>query len=155
MKFANFGIVFTAVALAAATHVAAQVVIYPAKGQSAQQQSKDKFECQEWATQQTGFDPLNVPSGSTTVYAPRGQVVRGGTRGAALGAVGGAVAGNAAKGAAAGAAVGATHGAMKRADARRTADAQAQQLQQSAAQQRGNWDKHVSACMEGRGYTVK
>ena len=31
--------------------------IYPSKGQSAQQEQKDKNECYGWASQQTGFDP--------------------------------------------------------------------------------------------------
>ena len=31
--------------------------IYPSKGQSAQQEEKDKNACYEWASQQTGFDP--------------------------------------------------------------------------------------------------
>jgi hypothetical protein len=34
-----------------------QLFIYPRNGQSADQQSKDKYECHAWATNQTGFDP--------------------------------------------------------------------------------------------------
>src|SRR3989449_5187137 len=33
------------------------VMVYPAKGQSAEQQTRDSGECQTWAKQQTGFDP--------------------------------------------------------------------------------------------------
>ena len=36
---------------------AQQQFIYPSKGQNAQQQSRDKYECHAWAVQQTGFDP--------------------------------------------------------------------------------------------------
>jgi hypothetical protein len=32
------------------------VYLYPAHGQSAAQQDRDKYECNLWAVQQTGFD---------------------------------------------------------------------------------------------------
>jgi len=38
------------------------VVAYPAKGQTAEQQSKDEGECYAWAKQQTGIDPAAVAS---------------------------------------------------------------------------------------------
>lgn len=34
-----------------------QLIIYPARGQSEQQLSKDRYECHQWAVSQTGFDP--------------------------------------------------------------------------------------------------
>lgn len=33
-------------------------VVYPAKGQSAEQQQKDQTECDVWAKQTTGIDPV-------------------------------------------------------------------------------------------------
>src|SRR5579884_773866 len=33
------------------------VYFYPAKGQSSEQQGRDKYECHTWAVQQSGFDP--------------------------------------------------------------------------------------------------
>jgi hypothetical protein len=33
------------------------LIVYPAKGQSKDQQSKDEYACHQWAVQQTGFDP--------------------------------------------------------------------------------------------------
>jgi hypothetical protein len=39
---------------------AGQVVIYPRKGQSLEQQTKDINECRDWALKQTGMD-LNQP----------------------------------------------------------------------------------------------
>jgi hypothetical protein len=33
------------------------VFVYPKNGQSAEQQSTDRYECHSWAVQQTGFDP--------------------------------------------------------------------------------------------------
>ena len=41
----------------AALGTSAAPFIYPSKGQTAQQEQKDKNECYGWASQQTGFDP--------------------------------------------------------------------------------------------------
>jgi hypothetical protein len=38
------------------------IIAYPKNGQSADQQAKDKFECHQWATGQTGFDPTQGSS---------------------------------------------------------------------------------------------
>ena len=38
-----------------------QLYVYPQQGQSEEQQSKDRFECHNWAVQQSGFDPGNPP----------------------------------------------------------------------------------------------
>jgi hypothetical protein len=37
--------------------------IYPQSGQSAEQQSNDKFQCHQWAVGQTGFDPTQTAGG--------------------------------------------------------------------------------------------
>jgi len=34
-----------------------QLFVYPKTGQSTEQQSKDRYECHQWAVQQSGFDP--------------------------------------------------------------------------------------------------
>ena len=44
---------------------AQDLVIYPAKGQNNEQMEKDKYECYQWAKQQTGFDPMQQPQAST------------------------------------------------------------------------------------------
>ncbi len=124
--------------------VLAQGYVYPAKGQSPEQQQRDQGECSGWAMQQSGANPAAVPPPP----GPQGQVVRGGARGAAVGAVGGAIAGDAGKGAAIGAATGALVGGMKRADQRRAAD-------QAQSQASAAYNRAFSACLEGRGYTVK
>ena len=38
------------------------VIAYPAKGQSAEQQSRDRYECHTWAVSQSGFDPATAQS---------------------------------------------------------------------------------------------
>ena len=41
--------------------VSAQTFVYPAKGQSPDQQKKDEGECYTWAVQQSKYDPANPP----------------------------------------------------------------------------------------------
>lgn len=135
---------------------AQQPVVYPAKGQSPEQQRDDQAACQQWAAAQTGVDPVALASQpNATAQSPSGGRVRGGARGAALGAIGGAIAGDAGTGAAVGAAVGAAGGGMRQRQARRAQEAQAQQAQQQKAAQMGEWERAYGACLEGRGYTVK
>ena len=95
--------VAVASALGAAGAGAQQLFIYPQRGQSPQQQQQDRFECHQWAVQQTGFDPMMGTAPPPPAPAPTTGAVRGAARGAALGAVGGAIGGNAGRGAAIGA----------------------------------------------------
>ncbi len=46
--------------------VSAQVTAYPAKGQSPEQQEIDKAACQDFAKGQTGFDPQQALSASSS-----------------------------------------------------------------------------------------
>ena len=85
-------------------------VIYPAKGQTPEQQNKDKGECHVWAVQQSGFDPTQAQAPTAPPPSQGGERARGAARGAAAGAAVGAVAGDAGKGAAAGAAAGTAAG---------------------------------------------
>lgn len=141
--------------LLAKVGLAAGMFIYPNKGQSQDQQEKDKYECQTWATQQTGYDPMNSGSAPPTQQTQTPGAFGGAARGAALGAVGGAIGGDAGKGAAIGAATGALFGGMRRRDEQRQ-DQQTQanyQAQKSA--NRSEWDRALKACLSGRGYTVQ
>src|SRR5579875_393661 len=45
------------------------VYMYPKKGQSAEQQSTDRYECHKWAQDQTGFDPTQPNGGSASASA--------------------------------------------------------------------------------------
>ncbi|AHL76951.1 hypothetical protein CH92_18440 [Stutzerimonas stutzeri] len=38
------------------------VIAYPASGQSAEQQSRDRYECHTWSVSQSGFDPATAQS---------------------------------------------------------------------------------------------
>lgn len=144
------------------TVFAQEFFVYPTKGQDAEQQKKDEFECYNWAKQQSGFDPMALPTASAPPpqqEAQEGGLVRGGLRGAAAGAAVGAIAGDAGKGAAIGAASGGLFGgARRRNQEERQAREQQQWEQQQVAEytsQRNNYNRGYTACLEGRGYTVK
>jgi len=117
-------------------------VAYPAKNQSASQQSKDDGECLAWAKQNTGIDPAKPTQAAAP--QPGGQRVKGAAVGAAVGAIGDNDVGEAA-------AKGAVVGGVAKRNQRRGAE------QQAAAQQQqnlGTYYKAYGACMSGRGYTV-
>jgi hypothetical protein len=140
---------------------ATRTFIYPARGQSPQQEQFDRGQCYSWAVQQSGFDPANPqvytppppPAG-----APEGGLFRGAAGGAALGAIGGAIGGNAGEGAAIGAGVGALFGLVRRArwaEEQRQQEQSYQSQQQSAmAQGHAAYNRAFATCMTGRGYTV-
>jgi hypothetical protein len=135
-----------------------KLYVFPAKGQSQQQQKIDEFECYKWATEQSGIDPLNLPKVEVkqAETGANGQVVGSAAKGAAAGVAIGAIAGDAGKGAA----IGATAGAMGGVRKKRAGDAQAQQNAQAQAQQteadiKNNYIKAFSVCIEGKGYTIK
>jgi outer membrane lipoprotein SlyB len=139
------------------------VYAYPEHDQSADQQSRDRYECSLWAVHQTGFDPSapNVP--------PEDRVVASGPppgTGTAIGAIAGAVLGAAISGPydrGAGAVFGGLTGAMigSASDASRAQQNEIemteQERQQAAAmaQKASEYRRALSACLEGRGYSVR
>ncbi len=130
-------------------------IVYPAAGQSLDQQAADEGACRSWAQQQTGVYPNQAPPGYYGNSNTGAPVLGGAARGAALGAVGGAIAGDAGKGAAIGAGVGGTAGLMRRNQQRRQdayANDQAMAQYQASV---GQYNQAFAACMQGRGYTVR
>ncbi|CAE6841332.1 hypothetical protein R75461_07036 [Paraburkholderia nemoris] len=136
---------------------AQQPIIYPAKGQSASRQQSDTAECQLWAKQTTGVDPVAIAQQSAQPGAApkQGGAVKGAAGGAAVGAAVGAIAGNAGKGAAIGAVTGTAAGGVRQRRANQAEAAQQQAGQQQTAQQMATFNRAVAACMTGRGYTVQ
>jgi hypothetical protein len=135
-----------------------KLFVYPAKGQSQQQQKADEFECYKWAIQQSGIDPQNLPKveAAPAQSGPTGGGVVGAAKGAAAGAAIGAITGDAGEGAAVGAVAGGLSGrrAAKKAQKQQNQQAQAN----AAATQQAMMDSFIkgfSACMEGKGYTLK
>lgn len=144
------GLLAMILSLSAGLISAQSLYVYPAKGQSAQQQQKDVSECSNWARANTGY---GQSYGSTT--APPQQQTGGGLRGALGGAAIGAMVGDSSD-AGKGAAIGALFGGIRQSRSNQQAQQQyqQQQAQQSAAQE-DNYNRAYSACLEGRGYTVK
>ena len=132
--------------------------LYPSKGQSKSQQKADEFECYNWAVEQSGIDPLNLPKieAPAPQTGPTGAAIAGGAKGAAAGAAIGAIAGDAGKGAAIGAVAGGLAGrrAGQQAQAQSNQQAQANVTAQEQ-QMKDNFKKAFSVCIEGKGYTVK
>ena len=149
------------------------MVVFPAKGQTTQQQSQDEGECYAWAKGQTGVDPMAPTaaaaqpaqqSASTSTSKADGSRLRGAARGAAAGAIVGEVAnGDASDGAAIGATVGVVAGGRQsRKNQQQAAEQSTQQQQQATQQQQAAqqeqlnlFKKGFAACLEPKGYTVK
>jgi hypothetical protein len=146
------------------------VYFYPAENHtvSAEQQDRDKYECNGWAVKQSGFDPSlpHVPPHQ------RVAIVNGPPPGAAVGAgaVTGAVVGaavahpyEAGRGALLGAVAGAAIGGIAEAEhsqavRRSAANAAAQANGARAAElerQASRFRRALSACLEARGYVVR
>jgi len=146
---------------------AQEIIVYPAQGQSNDQMEKDKFECYGWAKGQTGFDPMQMPTATSPPPSQErksvgGSALKGGVAGGAGGAIIGGIAGGskgARKGAAIGGLSGGAVGGMRSSRQNRQADQQQKQWEQQQAnqymQQRNNYNRAYSACLEGKGYTVK
>jgi Glycine-zipper domain len=140
------------------------VIAYPMRGQSQEQQNRDRYECHVWAVQQSGFDPTQQVAQAPPPPMPPPPAVttsplRGAARGAAIGAVGGAIGGDAGKGAAIGAGTGALIGGIRRRDQIRQQQAYQQyyaQTQQSGSStaQLSTYNRAMQACLQGRGYSV-
>jgi hypothetical protein len=132
---------------------AAAQIIYPAQGQSPELQQKDQGECQVWATQNTGIDPVVLAQTPPAQTSSTGGGER--VKGAAAGALGGLAIGAITGHAGTGAAVGAVTGTMIGGRRARENQAAAQQYDNAQRQQMmDTWNRAVGACMTARGYTV-
>lgn len=132
--------------------------VFPAKDQTQEQLDKDESDCYKWAVQQSGVDPLNPPKveAAQVNTGPDGAAVVGSAKGAAVGAAVGAICGDAGKGAAIGAIGGALRGRRASVVGRTVEQgANNQAAANSQAELMNNFKKAYSACLEGKGYTVK
>jgi len=140
---------------------AQELIIFPAEGQSNEQMEKDKYSCYQWAKNETGFDPMEVPKASAP--PPQAQAKSGGAgRGAVVGAGAGALiksGGSRSKGAMYGALAGGLLGGA-RTRSQQQSDAQArqkweQEQSREYAHKRNTYNRGYSACLESKGYTVR
>lgn len=144
---------------ASATSAAQELMVFPNKDQTAEEQQQDEFTCYNWAKGETGFDPMVVPTATEPPpqesATKQGGVGRGAVRGAAVGQLIGGDSSSTKSGAAAGAAV----GGMRRQDQVRKEQAEMQrweqEQQQIYAENRNRYNRAYAACMEGKDYTVR
>lgn len=140
------------------------MIVYPAEGQSPQQQANDEAACWDWAEANTGIklvigsvdtEAAAEAAGDATAEATQGAAVAGAAKGALAGAAIGAIAGNTGKGAAIGAAAGGMSGMRRRrgavAQAEEQGAAQAQAANDDAVDQ---FKKAGALCLQARGYTA-
>jgi hypothetical protein len=145
-----------------------QIFVYPDNGQSAEQLDRDRYECNSWAVKQSGFDPsqAQVPPHERVQVVGMGPPPGSNTlAGAATGAVVGAIisppraaGGGALIGAVAGAILGASADAanQQRTEAiQQSYDQRDLQAQARFEQRSRDYRRAISACLEGRGYTIK
>ena len=137
-------------------------VIYPAEGQTEEQQLPDQLECYRWATTQTAWDPHQAEAvlqqkhgeAMAQMQAAQGGAVGGAARGAIAGLAIGAIAGDAGQGAAIGAVAGGLTGGRR---SRRQAQAAQSGFEQDlkAFQDRlAVWDRNYVACLQAKKYVV-
>jgi hypothetical protein len=139
-----------------------RVFVYPANGQSADQTDRDRYECHVWAVQQTGVDPSRADASAyeRVVVQPANPPGSGAVAGAIGGAIIGTIIGgprNAGAGLLIGGATGAVVGSAADANAQAQAQQTQAQLNQNAATGRARADSYrraISACLQGRGYTI-
>ena len=131
--------------------IAQEPIIYPAQGQSQDQLEKDKFECYTWAKGETGFDPMQVPTASSPAPSQEKKSVGGSAlKSGAVGGIGGAVIGGIAGGA-----LGGARSSSQNKQAEQDRKQWEQQETNKYMRQRNDYNRAYSACLGGRGYTVK
>lgn len=148
--------------------VQTNIYAYPTNGQTGEQQDRDRYDCYQWAIQQTGFDPSSpsVPPheriqvvGGPPAVPPGAGVATGAVTGAVLGALvasprdagAGALVGAVLGGVLGGAAESSQNEQAAQANTRIVERREAVQLERKAA----DFRRAASACLEGRGYSVR
>lgn len=153
---------------------AGDLFAYAPSGRTDAQQQQDRYECHQWAVEQTKFDPVQLAAQSTPAVAPPTNsstaTSSNGNRAPSpviTGAAQGALLSEASKGEAdRGAAVGAGAGLLRGRMAQRKAEEQKAAAQQQSQQQQRNTDaaqlharqqeyqRARGTCFRARGYTV-
>jgi hypothetical protein len=146
----------------------AQIYFYPKAGQTSEKLDRDRYECHNWAVKQTGFDPslASVPPEQRVVTMvpvppPGYDTTVLGVTGAVLGAILAGprhAAGGALLGGAAGLIAGSASDSARQESAQHMEQAYARENQKRNAQLEEKaleYRRAMSACLEGRGYSVQ
>jgi hypothetical protein len=142
----------------------AKVYFYPTQGQSEEQQDRDRYECHGWGVRQVGFDPSRhlAPGDERGAVVPARSSGQNIGAAAAVGAVIGAIAGGrgdalegAVVGAMAGTVLGSAAASADAAESRRVERAGTMRAYVRYERQAVEFRRAMSACLEGRGYSVK
>jgi hypothetical protein len=140
-----------------------RVYFYPSQGQTAAQQDRDRYDCYVWSVDQTGFDPARRigPRETRATVVPSPSPLDSIATGAAVGAVVGAAAAGhgdrvegALVGALAGSVVGSAAASAGQAQAR-NADTRYNRGYGRYEREAAEYRRAMSACLEGRGYSVR
>lgn len=147
------------VGVALAAEDLSQLRVEPQRGQSADQLRRDRYECHNWAVEQTGQAPAAAQERDEAADAKQEKRAERANRailGAAIGSVIGGIAQSgrryhhdAADGVLVGAAVGAGVGA-----ATAGTTAKSRRKSRAATEPPSDYLRALTACLEGRGYTV-
>jgi len=145
----------------------ADIYVYPSKGQTDKQLDRDRYECHNWAVSQSRYNPSEphlAPHQQIRVMEgpPPGQsTVAGAVTGAVIGAAIGSprdTGEGAVAGAIAGAVIGASSESARRKESERVntrVSAETQAERARLEREASDYRRAISACLEGRGYTVK
>ena len=141
--------------------------VRPLNNQTGDQAQLDVAQCQNGASQMTGYVPGAAPPASAAAPPQVGGRAKGAAKGAAAGAVVGAVDANnhpyapdsvrndyVGDKAGAGAAAGAVAGGMNQRQDRRASQTQQKQAAAAQSQKATAWQNDYAMCLQGRGYAL-
>jgi hypothetical protein len=161
-------LLMTGLLIAISSSAVAEQYIFPAEGQSHEQQEQDEYTCHKWAVDETGFNPMNASTSTSSEYtsAPTNTSATPGSgmRGAVAGGVAGAVIADigdndtdhgAQRGAAIGLVSARRHSRRSNEQAAQQQQAQQQQTQSYSDAEEDNYFNANEACLEAKGYSVK
>lgn len=137
-----------------------RVYFYPLQGQSEAQQDRDRYDCYTWASRQTGFDPSRriAPREARAAVVPardpNTDIAVAGAAGAVVGAIA-APRGDTGKGALIGGVAGAMLGAVAANAEAKSAPAARPAVGGRYEREAAEYRRAMSACLEGRGYSVR
>jgi len=135
------------------------LMISPARGQTAEQLSRDQYDCETGASSRSGWHPSQGTATSAPTKPQAGARVAGAARGAARGAVREKATDSSDRElenpSEAGARVGAAAGGVQQRQGRRENRRTTQQEQAALQQKQQNYYQQFRSCLQSRGYTVQ